>query len=192
MNEVSASDREHSGIAIPTLALAIGSALIFSKMAGTYRTVLEKTVFPGFARQIQTDSNFKGARNKLRTQVSHDCLLVIWKESEFVPAFVLETMEIKKSFAGTDVTKNGLSTLYCRQSGLSDPAEIAAMRTDVDRICNAAECFGLIEFLEKKANKRPLVGTKLLHDVMMHVHIENARWIEAVANGLSSDAREAI
>ncbi|UJW73560.1 hypothetical protein [Rhizobium sp. SL42] len=191
MNGLGPSEQEHRETERSSIALAIASAQLTAEIARTYRVVFEEVVRPVFANEMRSDIKFKGAYNRLRTRTSQDCLTVIWKESEFVPRDVLDSMGLTKHFTKSPLTKNGLGTLYCRQAGLSDPDEVKAMQTNINRICDSAALFGLIAFSNKNGNRRPLSGTSRLHDVMMKVHIENVRLIESVASERRTPLREA-
>jgi hypothetical protein len=105
----------------------------------------------------------------LLSQLAHDILLIIWKESGFFSDDILATYGIEREFSRTKLNSYNMATTLT-----SDPKAVAAFNSRIATIATAAEAFLLIEKNIDRAKLRPLQGTPLLHSFMVKLSARRA------------------
>ncbi|MEP3948109.1 hypothetical protein [Ascidiaceihabitans sp.] len=172
---------------VQSAASALIAATGLIRMSYNFIESLNRIVF--FDDQHPPELDLKAviaAQNKLRTEFAREVLTFVWKESGFVPSEAAELAGIEKKFTNGQITKNGLAKKICNVSEITDLDKFNAIRTDIGRISNAAEAFGLLEHDDIAENARPLTATLKLHELMMDCHCKNAEFMNSLV--LGSDA----
>lgn len=175
---------ERLSLDVQSSASALIAANGLVRMSYSYIESLNRLVF--FDDTHTPDLDLKAtiaAQNKLRSEFAREVLTFVWKESSFVPIEAIELAGLKKEFANGDVTKNGLAKKICSVSEIADLDKFNAVRTDIGRISNSAEAFGLLEHDNIAENARPLIATEKLHHVMMDCHSRNAECMNSLVLG---------
>lgn len=165
------------------IALALMAADVHFRMDTSYHRALTKHVFieANVAEGCDKKEQIR-AETKLRSEDAKHALTFIWKSSDHVTEEALLKAGYERTAVNRALNSNALATQFSISGNVTDPDAITRIRLDISRIVKAANTFGLIEFFPdpKNRNRKPFRGTKLLHRLMMSVHLRNAQLIESL------------
>ena len=157
------------------------------RMEAQYHEALTLHVFrPENCRHSSDAQDQYSARNKLSTTIARQVLTYVWRRSEYVSPKALAGAGYPNQPHDEPITSHALAAEFCEVGGVSDLNALTRIQRDTSRIVAAANVYGLVEFGSTVVNKKPFLGTELLHKLMMATHFPNALLIQSLSDDLDS------
>jgi hypothetical protein len=146
---------------------------------GVYTGVLRETILKNPPAPLHPADSQRFTRI-LEEDDAYDVLLLVWRHSPFVTDDELKRTKILRLFSNGSLTAYGLATKLAES-----PSTLAATNTRVRNIALAAQAYGLIERETRTTTNKPLVGTILLHKMVLAIAEEQRRLLAELAPLLS-------
>lgn len=120
--------------------------------------------------------NTDSFKNVIFSNLAHEVMYIIWRESEFVSENALSVAGLSREFQAScrHLTRNSLKNRICDTRALLSSSDGDAIKRSIDRICDALEVYGLVERTELRPNLKPMCGTRRLHNVMERANLSVA------------------
>jgi hypothetical protein len=136
-----------------------------AEFAQTMRRFSEALEDQVFCQHISEDR--KTVRSYQKSLLKTDAYLVlqtIWKESDLITPGELRAAGLARTFEPRSLTCHRLGVRFaaCKE-------DVAASNTRIKTIATAAEAYGLITREIGTGRQRPLIGTPLLHGIMVDI-----------------------
>lgn len=157
------------------------------RMEAQYLEALKQKVFleENCSEESDLQDRFS-ARNKLSTIVARQLLTYVWRRSKYIPPNVLTEAGYPNQPHDEAITSHALATEFCEIGGVSSLNFLTRIQRDTSRVVAAASVYGLIVFQPSAANRKPFMGTELLHNLMMATHFPNAMLIQSLIDDLEN------
>jgi hypothetical protein len=146
------------------VAAALIANVEFFALATAYQEELVSTVFP--LRAIDPAKTRRAHQRILASLNTLPVLQFIWKESPSMADAALAPAGVRRLDHGGPLTVHGLTTLL--HTGESS---VTAAVKRVGRIVRAGEAYGLIETHRIREKMIEIVGTELLHALMLRAYV---------------------
>jgi hypothetical protein len=131
-------------------------------MADSRATLLKQLVFDPRSELATRDRKlYRSYRRALLSDDAKLILIILWKESPYIPEAALEAAKLQRAFSETDITQHGLAVALSQI-----PSEVAAINSRIRTITLAAEAYGLITRTAVSPTKVFIQGSALLHEFM--------------------------
>ncbi|KEJ89138.1 hypothetical protein [Sulfitobacter donghicola] len=169
------------------ITISLMAADLQYRMEAQYHEALKQQVFLEENCSAESDLQDRfSARNKLSTIVGRQILTYVWRRSKYIPPNVLIAAGYPNQPHDEAITSHALATEFCEVGGVSDLNTLTRIQRDTSRVVAAASVYSLILFQPSPANKKPFLGTELLHELMMATHFPNAMLIQSLIDDLGN------
>jgi hypothetical protein len=133
-----------------------------------YENLLDGLVF---CRSIEDRKAARKFQKVLRDYTAYGVLQLIWVESPYVSEDDLQSFGVDRTFAGRELTCWGLATK------IAEKGDFGKVHSQIRTIVKAGEAYGLVavERQAKGPKRKPLVGSRLLHELVVDLSQTSAR-----------------
>jgi hypothetical protein len=172
------------GFMSPASLVTIRMQEIYRTLSTNYTRVLNEIVFSRDTILEENRKLKKSFERIIKGDEAHAVLTILWRESPYVSADELSYDGFLKLFV-----EKPLNTYHLAVYLAGGKNEVAATNSRVRLIVSAGAAFGLVTKRQLTRTKVYVVGTELLHNLMVRLGFENAN---SCAQILSQDPEARI